>query len=336
MPTLEEIAQLAHVSRSTVSRVVNNDPNVSERTRGRVQAVIESINFQPNMAARSLAGGRTRILGFVIPMGVSTLFTDPFFALLIQGVSTACNALDHSVMLWLAEPEYERRTIRQVLHNKLIDGVIITSMVCDDPLLKTLSESSLPFIQIGRPINGQEVSYVDVDNLNGARDAVSYLLRMGYRRVSTITGPQNMIGGIDRLDGYRSALRKWGMAIDPNLISESDFTEEGGSIAMQRLLPNKPDAVFIASDAMAVGAMRTIREAGLSVPADIAIVSYDDMPFAARTEPPLTTVRQPIKKTGAVAAETLINMIEHPQSSPRRILLPTELVIRASCGSTTL
>lgn len=336
MPTLEEIAQLAKVSRSTVSRVINNDPNVSERTRRRVQSVIESINFQPNMAARSLAGGRTRILGFVIPMGVSTLFTDPFFALLIQGVSSACNALDHSVMLWLAEPEYERRTIRQVLHNKLIDGIIITSMVCDDPLLKTLSESNLPYIQIGRPLNGQEVSYVDVDNLNGARDAVSYLLRMGYRRVATITGPQNMIGGIDRLEGYRLALRKWGIAIDPTLISESDFTEEGGSIAMQRLLPNKPDAVFIASDAMAVGAIRTIREAGLSVPVDIAIVSFDDMPFAARTEPPLTTVRQPIKKTGAMAAETLINMIEHPQSSPHRILLPTELVIRASCGSATL
>jgi len=333
MLTLEKIAQLAQVSRSTVSRVINDDPNVNEKTRMRVQQVIEQINFQPNTAARSLAGGRTRILGFVIPMGVSALFSDPYFPLLIQGVSSACNTLDYSVMLWLAEPEYERRTLRQVLHNRIIDGFIIASMIMDDPLLKPLMEGNLPYILIGRHPTNPDVSYVDVDNQNAARDAVSYLLRSGYRRIATIAGPQNMIGGVDRLEGYRAALRQWSLPCEDALIVESDFTEDGGYQAAQKLLLLQPEAIFSASDSIALGALRAIKDAGLSVPEDIGLVGFDDSSFAARMTPPLTTVRQPITKTGMVAAETLIDMIEHPGSAPRRLILPTELVIRGSCSS---
>jgi LacI family transcriptional regulator len=142
-----------------------------------------------------------------------------------------------------------------------------------------------------------------------------------------------MIAGLDRLEGYKVALRQWGLIPDAELIVDGDFTEDGGYAAMQRLLPRRPEAIFSASDAMTVGALRVLREAHVRVPEDIAITSFDDMPFAAHTQPPLTTVRQPIQRAGAVAAETLIDLIAHPESAPRRILLPTELVIRASCGS---
>ena len=331
--TLEEIAKQAGVSRSTVSRVINNQPNVDPDTRARVQAIAQDLNYQPNLAARGLAAGHTRILGLVIPMGVSTLFADPYFPLLIQGISSACNANDYSVMLWLAEPEYERRTIRQIMQGGLIDGAIVASSLLNDPAVEALSRRDLPFIMIGRDPTHNRANYVDVDNQNSARELVIYLFRLGYRRVATINGPKDMIAGADRLQGYLNALRERGAPQDPNLIVAGDFTEAGGYTAMQRLLPLAPEAVFVASDTMALGALRAVREAGKRVPQDVAIVGFDDMPSAARTEPPLTTVRQPIQRMGVVAAETLIDLITHPTTEPRRIVLPTEIVIRASCGS---
>ncbi len=331
--TLEEVAKRAGVSRSTVSRVMNNHPHVDPETRAKVLSIAQSLDYHPNLAARGLAAGRTRILGLVIPMGVSVLFTDPYFPLLIQGISSACNAHDYSVMLWLAEPEYERRMISQVLRGGLIDGVIIASALMDDAMIEAVIQGGLPFIMNGRHPTKERVNYVDVDNVASAREMVAHLLRLGYRRVATITGPSNMIGGADRLQGYLLALRERGIAPDPDLIVEGDFTEASGYAGMRRLLPLAPQAVFAASDSLAMGALRALREVGKRVPDDVALAGFDDMPFAARTDPPLTTVRQPILRAGTVAVETLIDLITHPDSSPRHIILPTELVIRASCGS---
>jgi LacI family transcriptional regulator len=334
MPTLEEIARLAKVSRSTVSRVVNNDPNVSEKTRLRVQDVIRNLDFQPNRAARTLAGGRSHVLGLVIPMGVLRLFSDPYFPLLIHGVNSACNTFEYSLMLWMVEPEYERRMINQVLHNGMTDGIIVASSLIDDPIILSLAQSSLPFLVVGRhPVN-PNVSYIDMDNTGASRQIVNYLLHKGCRRIATITGPQNMIAGIDRLEGYHQAFKDWGLTPDPKLIVDGGFSEDGAFQAMRQLLTdsNSPliEAVYAASDMMAIGAIRAIQEAGLCVPQDIAVVGFDDIPQAARHEPPLTTVRQFIQRTGTVAVETLIRMIERPDLPPQRIILPTELVIRKS------
>ena len=330
---LEAIAKLSGVSRSTVSRVINDDPNVSDITREKVMAVVRQVNYVPNAAARGLAAGRTHVLGLVIPVGVAALFADPYFPILIQGVSSTCNAREYSVMLWLAEPEYERRMVRQIMYSGLVDGVIVTSMLMNDTLLQALADGDLPYMLIGRHPTDSRVSYVDADNQAGAREAVTHLLRLGRLRIATITGPQNMIAGADRLIGYRAALRDRGLMSDPNLIAEGDFTEAGGYRAMQQLLARSLDAVFVASDMMAIGAIRTLHEAGLRVPEDVAVVGFDDLPLAARTDPPLTTVRQPIHRLGAATVDTLVDLIEHPDSSPRRTVLPTELVVRASCGS---
>jgi LacI family transcriptional regulator len=330
--TLEDIAKHSGVSRATVSRVINGDANVREKTRIRVLEVIQRNNFQPNIAARSLAAGRTNVLGLVIPTGVSAIFRDPYFPLLIQGVTTACNAHDYSVMLWLAEPEYERRMMRQILHSGLLDGVIVSSMLLEDPIVQALHDSNKPFMLIGRhPV--LDVNYLDADNINGAREATLHLLRLGHKYVATITGPHNMIAGQHRLKGYRQALDERRITFHPELVAEGDFTDAGGYTAMRQLLSHKPSAVFVASDVMAEGALRALREAGLRVPQDIAIVGYDDMPNASRLSPTLTTVRQPTQRMGALAVDNLIDILQNPGMHKRHIVIPVELVIRESCGA---
>jgi LacI family transcriptional regulator len=330
--TLEDIARLSGVSRSTVSRVINADSNVKEETRQKVLQVIQNIDFQPNLAARRLVTGRTNVIGLVIPAGVSTLFVDPYFPQLIQGVSTACNARDYSVMLWLAEPEYERRMIRQILHNGLVDGVIVSSTLMNDPIVNSLHESRMPFILIGRHPT-LDVNYLDVDNVEAGREATLHLYRLGRKQIATITGPQDQIAGFDRLQGYQKALQERRQVFRPELVVEGDFTEAGGYTAMLRLIPMKPDAVFVASDMMAVGALRALHEVNLTVPDDVALIGFDDIPAAAKADPPLTTMRQPIRSMGMVAVETLIDIIAHPGSDTRHVVLTTELVIRSSCGT---
>ncbi|MBN1439258.1 MAG: LacI family DNA-binding transcriptional regulator [Anaerolineales bacterium] len=329
---IEEVAKLSGVSRSTVSRVINNDPHVKESTRARVLEVIRQVNFRPNAVARGLASGRTRIIGLIFPTAQSSLFTDPYYPGLVQGITAACNASDYSVMLWLASQEQERSKINQVASNSILDGVIIASYLIDDPILESLTKSKVPFLLIGRHPSKSDLNYIDSDNMRGAREAVVYLLQLGRRRIATITGPKNMIAGIDRQEGYERAFRERGLTPDPELVVEGDFTESGGYNAMMRLIPRTPDAVFVASDAMALGALRALNEAGQRVPEDVALVGFDDLPSAAHLDPPLTTVRQNIQRMGQLAAETLIQIIAEGAAPPHRLVLPTELVIRASTG----
>ncbi len=330
--TLEEVARLAGVSRSTVSRVVNNHPNVRPEVRKRVWEVIQQVGYQPHAAARSLVTNRTQMLGLVIPQGLVTLFSDPFFPILIRGVADACTAPVLPYALVLQRPLPAGGTVPRALRSRLLDGVILSGAPLDDPLVPWLLQDNTPFVIAGR-YPDERVTYVDVDNVGGARMAVEHLLRLGHRRIATITGPLTMMVGQGRLEGYRQALISRGIPVNDALIVEGDFTEEGARVAMQRLLPQRPTAVFVASDTMAVGAMKAIREAGLRIPDDVAIVGFDDLPIASAVEPPLTTVRQPIERMGAMAAEMLIGLVEGTLTGPQHIILPTQLIVRASCGS---
>ena len=333
--TLEDIARLSGVSRSTVSRVINSDINVKDETRLKVQQVINNYNFQPNLAARGLATGRTNVLGVVIPAGVAAIFTDPYFPQLLQGVSAVCNSREYSVMLWLAEPEYERRMISRILHNGLVDGVIVVSIPMNDSIIRSLLESKMPFMLIGRHPT-ETVNFLDVDNLQASRKATMHLVRLGYKRIATITGVLDQVSGYDRYQGYLKALQDSDNPVRQELVAEGDFTEESGYSCMQRLLKYKPDAVFVASDMMAYGAMRALRESNLRIPEDVAMVGFDDMPNSAKTIPPLTTVRQPVYQMGSKAAEVLINIVESDTKSVQKIILDTELVVRESCGASTM
>lgn len=330
--TLEDIAKIAGVSRSTVSRVVNGDESVKDTTRERVQEVIQNLNFQPNIAARILAAGRTGVIGLVIPTGVRMLFADPYFGQLIQGITAACNANDYSVMLWLAEPAYERATIRKILHSGLLDGVIVSSMLMDDLIVQSLYESKMPFVLVGRHPT-LNVNYLDVDNVHGGLLATRHLIDQGRKHIATITGPLNMIAGSDRFNGYCEALLAAGMSVQDELIYEGAFTESSGYEGMKALLPQRPDAVFAASDMMAIGALRALSEAGQRVPEEVALIGYDDLQVAASTYPGLTTVRQPIYEMGYSTFELLLKAINSPSKQIYQVVLNTQLVVRSSCGA---
>lgn len=331
--TIRQVAKLAGVSRSSVSRVLNDHPNVSPEMREQVQKVIAETGYQPHPIARSLSSRRSNIIGLVIPLTIRSLFDDPFFPHLIQGVSQGCNSKDYTLSLFLFHSrEEERKLSRRLSRGELLDGVIVTATRIGAPLIPQLLESQVPLVVQGRH-SDPRVNYVDVDNVTGATMAVTHLIRLGYQRIATIAGSPDNSAAQDRKQGYLDALQNRGRSVDDALIVTGDFTQTGGYEAMQQLLPHRPDAVFVASDIMAHGALRAIHTAGLTVPDDIALVGFDDLPQSALVDPPLTTVRQPIQRLGALAVETLIDILDNGLERPRRLILPTELVIRDSCGA---
>jgi LacI family transcriptional regulator len=338
--TLEEVARIAGVSRSTVSRVINNHPNVRLDTRERVWNAVRQSNYRPHAVARSLATNRTRIIGMVIPEAVTKLFADLFFPLLLRGATEACNTHHYHLLLSLfGNPTGQEEMYQRVLRDGYLDGAILASSSIDDPLIPRMLDDRIPFVMVGGHPD-ERVDYVDVDNVGGAAMAVEHLIRTGYQRIATITGRLDTLHGQQRLEGYRQTLQLHHIRIQDDLIVEGDYTERGGAEGMQRLLPASPDAVFVGSDTMAVGALKALRQAGLQVPQDVALVSFDDVPVASAVEPPLTTVRQPIERMGSMAVEVLIGLLDKPASDVRtavqRIVLPTELVVRTSCGSARL
>lgn len=329
--TLEQVARLAGVSRSTVSRVVNESPNVRPQVRERVWEVIRANNYQPHHAARTLVTRRTNVIGLIIPEAVTRLFTDPFFPQLTQGIAEVCNQRGYYLMLTVMTANTDRDTLyRRILHSGQLDGVIVASAPLKDPIVPRLQESQRPCVLVGRHPDYPGIPSVDVDNVAGAQRMTEYLIGLGHHRIGTITGPLGMIAGRDRLEGYRQALAEAGIEYDEALVAKGDFTDPGGFQAMERLLPARPTAVFCASDVLAAGALRALAQNGQRVPEDVSIAGYDDAPIAMMMNPQLTTVQQSVVDLGRVAADMLIHRLENPGAPVQSQLLSTRLVVRHS------
>jgi DNA-binding LacI/PurR family transcriptional regulator len=320
-----------------VSRVVNGSPQVSPEARAAVQAAIAELNYVPNRAARALVTQRTDSVALVVSESEERVFGEPFFAGIVRGISSGL--LETPMQLWLAmaQSPAERERVEHHLTNQHVDGVLLLSLHDSDPLPTVLEQRGLPTVLGGRPARmlqpGARAAYfVDVDNAGGARQAVEFLIGQGRRQVATIAGPQDMGVGMARLAGYRDAMRSHVGPADENLIAYGDFSEFSGTSAMHRLLELNPalDAVFVASDLMACGALRALREAGRRVPDDVAVVGFEDSPIARQSDPPLTTIYQPVEEMGRQMARLLVSRIRQQPMDPPYVLLDTHLVPRKS------
>lgn len=331
------MAARAGVGRGTVSRVVNGSPQVSDSARAAVQRAIEELGYVPNRAARALVTQRTDSVALVVSESEERVFAEPFFAGIIRGINSVL--LDTPMQLWLAmaQSKRERERVEHHLTRQHVDGVLLMSLHGADRLPHLLAERGLPVVICGQPggdlpLNVDNVSCVDADNGGGARAAVTHLLAQGRRRVAAIAGPQDMGVGVLRLDGYRQALTDAGQRVDESLIAYGDFSEASGTEAMRTLLDRHPDldAVFCASDLMAVGAMRTLREYRRRIPTDVAVVGFEDSVLARQTDPALTTVHQPVEAMGREMARLLVSHIRGERVATPLVVLDTHLVVRAS------
>ena len=336
-PTIRHVAALAGVSRATASRAINGGDLVSDQARAAVAAAVAELGFTPNPAARSLATRRTGTVALVVPEPDSRVLTDPFFACTINGLARDLEEADLQMVLLIdrgagrpdARAHRSDRVARYLMAGH-VDGAVIASHHRGEPLNRMLVESGFPCVFLGRPLHVPErARYVDVDSALGAQLATEYLIGRGHTRIGTVSGPADMSPGIDRLAGWRRAMQAAGLPDDA--VEIGDFTADGGARSMGVLLEAHPDldAVFVASDTMAAGAMRQLSTLGIAVPSDIAIFGFDNIGVAETTDPPLSTVAQPLEEMVARAGALLREVLRDGDSvSCEPIYYPPRLVIR--------
>ncbi|NIO69160.1 MAG: substrate-binding domain-containing protein [Anaerolineae bacterium] len=334
--TSQDVADLAGVSRTTVSFVLNNVPGmkISEETRQRVLEAARQLDYYPASAARTLASGKTHRIGLVLCEQRDHLMANAFLPAFLRGVSDLAHQEGYRVIFQSAEDKTGKTGYVGLLREQHVDGLIVSGPRSDDFQLSRLHEEGYPLVLHGH-LPDCAIPFVDVDNVGGAHKAVSHLIGLGHRRIGLITNaPLSYTAAQDRLTGYRQALQEAALPLDDELVRYGEFSPQSGRVAMESLLalPSPPSAVFVASDVVALGAMAAVRERGMRIPQDVALVGFDDIFFAAYVSPPLTTVRLPAYGLGWAAGDMLIRLISEDEPVERQMLLESELVIRQSCG----
>jgi len=335
--TAIDVAQLAGISRTTVSFVLNDVPGmrISPETRQRVLDAARELNYQPNISARRLVTGQTRILGYVERQAAEPAFSDAFLPLALRGVHDAASKHGYEVLFAPIPLSDGKERCTGLLRGRHVDGLILSGPRYDDEELRRLLEEMAPIVVQGQ-LPGSQASWVDVDNVEAARLAVSHLLDLGHTQVAAIIhAPLAYTAAAARLDGFRKAVEAHGLTVSPEHIAFAEFTAQSGKGAMESLLilDPVPTAVFISSDTVAIGAVHEAQCRGLRIPDDLAIVGFDDIPMAAYTRPSLTTVHLPAYGLGWGAADLLIRQITEEEVPENQILLSTDLVVRGSCGA---
>lgn len=324
---MDDVAQVAGVSRGTVSRVLNGGHYVSAPALEAVQRAIRKTGYVVNQHARSLVTQRSDSAAFILAEPQDRLFEDPNFNILLRGCTQALAERDITLLLTIAGTQEDRKRIGRYVTAGHVDGALLVSDHAGSPLIGELLSRGLPVVACGRPLGHErEVSYVAADDRDGARQMATYLRSRGHRTIAIITGPLDTSGGVDRLAGYRDALGE----PDPRLVVAGDYTRASGDATMEQLLRQAPDldAVFVCSDLMAAGAIAALRRAGKQVPEDVAVGGFDDSAVATASVPRFTTVRQPLSRISTEMVRLLMTSMAGDE--PSAVILPTELVVRES------
>lgn len=331
MPTLEDVARAAGVSRATVSRVINGVRNVDADIQRAVRDAVAATGYAPNRAARSLVTRRAGAVALVVRgAGEGPVFADPFFGRVTDGVVGHLRGQGTHPLLMLADSADAHRDVVTHLRQGDADGALLVSTHAEDALAADLVAAGVPAVRFARPARPLPISYVDLAHTAGGALAAEHLLARGRRRVATICGPLDVPAGQDRLTGFRDGMARGGHPYIP--IAEGNFTVDSGEAAMTRLLAEHPDldGVFAANDLMAQGALLALGHHGRSVPEDVSVVGFDDSGAARSARPTLTTVRQPVEDMAAEMARLLLEHIADPGLRPTSVIFDPTLVVRAS------
>ncbi len=332
MTTINDVARHAGVSAVTVSRVLNGAPNVNAATRDRVNQAIAELGYVPNVVARSLRSRRTRSLALILPD-----ITNPFWPILARGVEDAAQQGGYTVLLCNTDENCEKQArYLEVVVSQQVDGVIIAPCDSDGSKLARLRDRGIAAVVVDRRIDGWDVDTVRGDSVGGAHALVRHLIALGHRHIAMLTGPADTSTSQDRVSGYEAALMHAGMPVDPGLVRYGEFREASGRQMMQQLLGERPSltGVFAANNAIALGALSALGEAGLRVPQDVALVCFDDLAATSHLFPFLTVAEQPAYDMGFEAARLLLSALASDRLlAPRHVMLPSRLIVRYSCGS---
>lgn len=326
--TIFDVAREAGVSYATVSRVLNNKDHVKPDKRERVLHAMSRLGYVANQQARSLAGGRSRVIGLLV-QGLETAYTGE----IIRGIDIELEAAQYDLMLYTTHRRAKESAYVTTITRGMADGLLLILPRNPEAYLESLQRKRFPYVLIDHQGIGEGGAAVGATNRQGGYTATRHLIELGHRRIGFITGAIDVGCSLDRLAGYRAALGEFGIAFDPALVYQGDFARPAGFAGARMLLnlPSRPTAIFASNDEMAFGVIDAARDQNLRIPADLSVIGFDDIPQAATIYPALTTVRQPLEQMGRVATKMLLHLIDSTAASAKRVELPTELIVRHSC-----
>ncbi len=331
--TIVDIAKRAGVSPSTVSRVITGNLRISEETTEKVQKIMKEMNYYPNMIARSLAKRLTRIIGVLIPGDAEKALRNPFFPEILRGISTAAHNNGYKVLLSsVNNPSEEKKAIKDFARGGIAEGVVLLTSRTKDPSIAELLKIGFPFVVVGKPERDRETNWVDNDNFAVGYELTKHLLELGHEKIAFLGVCSEFFFTVERLKGYKKALNEYGIEIRDDLIVESGFVDDSGYDLMNRLFQSgaKPTAVIACDDLLAFGVIKSINEHEMSVPRDIAVAGFNNVPLSEHSMPPLTTVEINPFALGHKAVQLLVANLQSDCKSFNRAIIPADLIIRKS------